>query len=96
MRLKFVGIKFMVRFFRFFLIGVSALALTACEQNNFSLKNAVTPFLKNSVGENEMLHYQFYPIYTLGHRQISLIQPRLIFQKLQTFALADPMKRCLI
>ena len=56
------------------------------------LSPLVKRFLKNSVGGNEMLHYQFYPIYTLGHRQISLIQPRLIFQKLQTFALADPMK----
>ena len=56
------------------------------------LSPPVRRFLKNSVGENEMLHYQFYPIYTLGHRQISLIRPRLIFQKLKTFALANPMK----
>ena len=39
----------MVKFFEFFLIGASALALTACEQTSFPIKNVVTPFLKNSV-----------------------------------------------
>lgn len=39
----------MVKFFKFFLIGASVLALTACEQTGFPLENAVKPFLKNSV-----------------------------------------------